>query len=201
MFDFPESRVAVRRDISIAIRRAFQFLASPGGSLSGTERVSLARAARSGHSSDPLERLAAHLYSSPATVDEAAARSVADLVGDPPVVEAVGVVARLSCVDRFCQVIGVDQLPLPEPVTAPPTGDIAPGLKRRRAHVPMPPGPIPVALDLVPAEGKALRAMFGPFYMTEEQMADPNFARHPGLDTAQLEIVAARVSLVNRCFY
>ena len=65
----------------------------------------------------------------------------------------------------------------------------------------MPPGPIPVALDLVPAEGRALRAMSGPFYMTEEQMADPSFARHPGLDTAQLEVVAARVSMLNQCFY
>lgn len=65
----------------------------------------------------------------------------------------------------------------------------------------MPPGPIPVALDLVPGEGEALRAFFGPFYMTEEQMADPSFVRHPGLDTPQLETVAGRVSMLNQCFY
>ena len=201
MLDFSDARAPVRPDIGLAIRREFQFLASPGGSLSGTERVALAQAARSGHGSDDLEKFAAHLYSSPATVDEKTVRSVADLIGDPPVVEAVGIVARLACIDRFCQVVGVDPLSLPEPVSGPPTGEIVEGLKRRRSHLPMPPGPIPVALDLVPAEGRALRAMFGPFYMTEEQMADPSFVRHPGLDTAQLEVVASRVSMLNQCFY
>jgi hypothetical protein len=65
----------------------------------------------------------------------------------------------------------------------------------------MPPGPIPVSLDLVPSEGKALRALHGPLYMTGEQMGDPGFARQPGLDTPQLETVAARISLLNECFY
>jgi hypothetical protein len=86
MFDFSEAPVPVRRDLAVAMRDGFRVLASPGGSLSGAERVALAKAGRSGEASDPLERFAAHLYSSPATVDEAAVRSTADLVGDGPVV-------------------------------------------------------------------------------------------------------------------
>ena len=108
---------------------------------------------------------------------------------------------RLSSVDRIHHVLGVDLEPLPEPHLGEPTGEIAEGLKRRRGFLPKPPGEIPVTLDLVPSEGKALRAMFGPMYMTEEEMADPYFERDPGLNTPQLETIAARISLINRCFY
>ncbi|HIE22293.1 MAG TPA: hypothetical protein EYP73_06825, partial [Acidimicrobiia bacterium] len=87
MFDFSEAPVSVRPDLAVAMRDGFGVLASPGGSLSGSERVALARAGRSGEASNPLERFAAHLYSSPATVDEAAVRSITDIVGDAPVVE------------------------------------------------------------------------------------------------------------------
>lgn len=65
----------------------------------------------------------------------------------------------------------------------------------------MPPGAIPSALDLIPSEAAAFQAMFGPFYMTEVEMGDPYFSRPEGLNTPQLETVAARISLVNRCFY
>ncbi len=65
----------------------------------------------------------------------------------------------------------------------------------------MPPGPIPMTLDLVPSEAEAFRAMFGPLYMTEEQMGDPLFAREPGLNTPQLETIAGRISMINECFY
>ncbi|MCZ6739596.1 MAG: hypothetical protein O7C01_07470 [Actinobacteria bacterium] len=58
-----------------------------------------------------------------------------------------------------------------------------------------------MTLDLVPSEAEALRAMFGPLYMTEEQMGDPRFAREPGLNTPQLETIAGRISMINECFY
>ncbi|MFV1960839.1 MAG: hypothetical protein ACC658_03305, partial [Acidimicrobiia bacterium] len=180
---------------------AFSALAAPGGSLSGEERITLAKAARGHDTNGRLEEFARHLYSSPATVAAEHVRKTAADAGDPQTVETIGIVARLSALDRLHMVLDVDLEPLPAPQPGPATGEIAKGLKRRRGHVPMPPGPIPATLDLVPSEAEAFRAMFGPLYMTEEEMGDPHFAREPGLNTPQLETIAARISMLNECFY
>ena len=191
----------IRSDIHEVIANDFQTMAAPGAVLTGTKRVALAKAARTGTGSTPLEEFAAHLYQDPATVHASDVTDAAEADGYPSVVEAIGVVARLSAADRFHRVMGMDFEPLIQPTNAPPTGESRDDLKIRGAYVPMPPGAIPVALDLVPSEGKALRAMFGPLYMTEDEMADPQFQRSPGLNTPQLETIAARISLINRCFY
>ncbi len=196
-----EAPVHPRPDAVAAARAQFDYLASPGAVLTGEQRVALAEAARNGDPGDQLQTLAHHLYTEPATVHEEHVRAAADFHGDPGTVEAVGIVARLSSVDRIHNVLGVELEHLPEPSHGEPTGDIASGLKRRRGFLPKPPGEIPVTLDLVPAEGDALRAMFGPMYMTEEEMGDPFFGRDLGLNTPQLETVAARISLLNQCFY
>ncbi|MGB7860428.1 MAG: hypothetical protein WBM90_08020 [Acidimicrobiia bacterium] len=201
MFDLENAPVPVRPDIPEALRASFRATARPGGVFTGAERVDIANTARTGEAGGVLSRFARHLYSEPATVEEEHVREAADRVGDPAVVETIGIVSRLSSVDRFHTVLGIPLEPLPEPEAGEPNGKINEGLKRRRGHVPMPPGPIPVALDLVSSEAEAFKAMFGPMYMTEEEMSDPDFGRSPGLDTPQLEIVAARVSLINRCFY
>lgn len=161
----------------------------------------LADAARSGATATPLEEFGRHLYVSPGSVHSEHVRAAAGASSDPAVVEAIGIAARLRAVDRVHEVLDVDLEPLPRPSDSPPTGILMDGLRRRRGHVPMPPGPIPVTLDLVPSEGEALRAMFGALYMTDEEMGDPHFHRSPGLDTPQLETIAARISLLNECFY
>lgn len=201
MSNILHGKVAPRPEAVKAIRRQFEDMAHPGAALTGRERVALAAAARSGATDDALQDLAHHLYASPATVHEHHVRTAADTHGEAATVELVGVTARLACVDRVNEVLGVDPDPLPEPAPGSPTGEISDGLKRRRGFLPKPPGEIPVALDLVPAEGRALRAMFGPMYMTDEEMDDPHFARDPGLNTPQLETIASRVSLLNECFY
>jgi len=201
MSNLLQAFVRPRRDAIKAEEAQFLALASPGATLTGQQRISLAKAARTGDVSDTLQTLAHHLYSEPATVHEEQVRAAADAVGDPAAVEAIGIVARLSSVDRVHDILGVDPEPLPEPLTGDPTGEIVQGLKRRRGFLPKPPGEIPSTLDLVPAEGHALRAMFGPMYMTEHEMGDPYFNRDPGLNTPQLETVAARISLLNHCFY
>ena len=55
------------------------------------------------------------------------------------------------------------------------------------------------ALSLVPAESAAQADIHGPLYMSYEQMADYAFERE--LNRAQMELVAARVSAINECFY
>lgn len=163
--------------------------------------MEIAGQARNGHDRSPLAAFAAKLYRDPADVTGNDVALVAESVGFPKVVETIGVISRLAAIDRFHIVIGIQPPELPQPVEGDPTGEIIPDLQKRRGHVPMPPGPIPVSLDLVPAEGRAMMDLHGSLYMSEEQMEDAAFARVPGLNTPQLEVVATRVSLLNECFY
>ncbi len=59
-------------------------------------------------------------------------------------------------------------------------------------------GPV-TALDAVPPEATAQAALHGALYLSYAEMADLAVVR--GLTRAQLELVAARVSYLNDCFY
>ncbi len=72
-------------------------------------------------------------------------------------------------------------------------------VKKRAAWVPMAPGSIAYALSLVPHEMAAQEELHGPLYLTYEGMADLEYVN--GLTRAQMELVAARVSVINECFY
>lgn len=201
VFDYAVAPFPIRADLPRAFRDAWMELAGPGGSLTGRERVSLAHSARLGGPGEPLHQFARLLYSDPAAVEGSHVAHIAQDVGYPNVVETVGIISRLSAVDRFHSVIGLPLEPLPDPVPGEPTGEITEGLKVRAGHVPMPPGPIPYSLGLIPAEIRALAAIDGPLYMTHEEMDSPTFRRNPGLNRPQLELIAARTSMINECFY
>jgi hypothetical protein len=55
------------------------------------------------------------------------------------------------------------------------------------------------ALSLVDAESVAQEDMHGPLYLTYEGMAEFDYVA--GLSRAQMELVAARTSAINECFY
>ncbi|MEZ5175101.1 MAG: hypothetical protein R2823_02695 [Acidimicrobiia bacterium] len=207
VFSFADADVAVRPDIGASHRRFWRHLARPGGSLRGAERVAIAATARTatagdrGSFSPSLTDLAIRLMAEPGSVRASHVLTACDAAGEAQTVETIGIVSHLSAIDGFHRALGVDLPTLPEPEPGPPTGEVTPGLKRRRSHIPMPPGPIPVALDLVPAEARMLATLHGPHYMTFEEMDHNDFARVPGLDRAQIEHVSARISLLNKCFY
>ena len=210
VFDFAGAPVQIRDDLSAAFRAEWSHLAAPGSTLSSDERIAVAAASRRSVDTDegpPLSLdssvidLAATLMADPGTVDETLVRSTAESVGDPTTVEVIGIVSRLSAVDGFHQALSIPLEPLPDPVDGDPTGDVTPDLKRRRTHVPMPHGPIPVSLDLTPSEGLAMESLAGPQYMTYADMAHSDFARSPGLNRAQMELISSRTSHRNACFY
>jgi hypothetical protein len=191
-------------DVRPVFVRYWQHLASPGATLTGPERVALAAASR-GQGSDAahpaLVELARHLGLEPGTVFAAEVRAAADAVGEAPTVETVAIASLLSAVDGTTDALGVDREPLPPPEPGPPTGEVAEGLKRRRTHLPMPQGAIPVALDLVPAEGRMRIDLSAPIYMPDDEMVHPDWRRDPGLVRPQMEVIAARTSWHNDCFY
>jgi hypothetical protein len=210
VFDSESAPIPIRGDIPAALRNEWNRLAAPGATLSSHDRIAVAAVSRTSFDVDDtptsglhpsIDDLATTLMADPGAVDEALVRATADSVGDPTTVEVIGIVSRLSAVDGFHVALGMPLGALPDSLDGDPTRDITPDLKRRRTHVPMPPGPIPVSLDLTPSEGIAMEDLAGPLYMTYSDMAHDDFARSPGLNRAQMELISSRTSHRNACFY
>jgi len=210
VFDFSGSPVPVRPDLRYAYVNTWNHFARPGPTLTGGERIELLAAVRKGQASQLVDRswlgpeiatLADTLYTDPASVHGDLVRAAARAAGDATTVEVIALVSMLASIDGTHRALEAHLEPLPEPVAGSPTGAIAAGLQRRRTHVPVPPGPIPFSLDLLPDEGAAFQALFGPQYMTNAEMAMDTFRRQPGLDRAQMELISSRTSIHNECFY
>lgn len=134
-------------------------------------------------------------------------------------VETVSLVSRIVNVDIFARGVGAMPPALPAPVDGEPDYD-TPRAVDEGAWLPTVPagakggqdalrayggsGPQPFiyrALSLVPAE--AVRCIIGgdAQYLPLDQFMDFSYSHHPGLSRIQVEIVAARVSALNDCFY
>ena len=132
-------------------------------------------------------------------------------------VELVGVVTFTAGLDYFCRALGVAPLALPDPVEGDPSGYAPEGLKGGVAWVSMlapedAAGPeadlyesadfvpnIARALSRVPDHVRMLQRESRSHYMAMAEIPDPSVRRD--LDRLQMELVAARVSAMNECFY
>jgi hypothetical protein len=132
-------------------------------------------------------------------------------------VELVGVTTLTAGLDYFARALGVDPLPLPSPLPGEPSRYRPAGTKSGTAWVPMiapedATGPeadlygdaeivpnIVRALSLVPPEVRALRRSSDAHYVPVAKIGDPTVRR--ALERPQIELVAARVSALNECFY
>ena len=209
---------------SAAHQATLQTIAEPGGWWSGADRLAIVRAARSAATGDDLCRRRNRTTSTaidgendntgelPPIAAEAihAIRNdsgrltrrwfddVIDMGMLPEAyVELVAVTASSVIVDTFAQGVGLDIPELPEPEDGSPTlersddvvdaGAWLPIAREGNANILRSLGLVPSALDL-------FFGAFGPSYFMRP---DSQFA----LDRAQVELVAARVSAVNECFY
>ncbi|MYJ74321.1 MAG: hypothetical protein F4089_04125 [Gammaproteobacteria bacterium] len=112
-------------------------------------------------------------------------------------VELVAVTASSVIVDTFAQGMGLDMPDLPEPVDGEPTLTRSDDVEDANAWLPLARqgrANILRSLGLVPS---ALKLFFGTFGRSYYMAPDSQFA----LDRPQVELVAARVSAVNECFY
>ena len=201
--------VQVRPEIPAVFVREWTRLASPGSSWDGRQRVEIAAAARAARhgASEPGASLPAIatsaaeiLGSTPGRATRIWAESIVSTVGSAAYVELVGVVARASAVDSFHRSLGAIEPKLPEPRAGEPTGEQDRAASPGPAWVPMVGGAsIVQALSAVPSEAEAQEDMHGPLYLTYAQMQDLQFVR--GLTRPQMELVAARTSALNECFY
>jgi len=133
-------------------------------------------------------------------------------------VELVAVVTLVTGVDYFCRSLGLAPFPLPDPLPGPPSRYLPPSAKPGTAWVPMiapedasgneadlyPPAPfipnIVRALSLVPDAVRTMWRSSDAHYLPVAEIGDPS-ARRGALDRMQTELIAARVSAINECFY
>lgn len=168
--------------------------------------IAEARSARSG--GDPTGELDAVTTRAVRTVAARPAAIRREWVSDlldggldhPRYVELVAVVSRAVAIDTLLGALALEGERLPEPLGGEPSGDIDRRARIGKAWVPMVGGAsITQALSLVPAENAELEMLHGPLYLTFEEMSDPVI--HKGLSRPQMELVAARTSAHNECFY
>lgn len=136
---------------------------------------------------------------------------------EPAYVELIGVATLVTGVDYFARALGIPPFPLPTPLPGEPSRHVPAAAKRGTAWVAMvapedASGPeadlygdggfvpnIVRALSLVPEEARALQRATASHYVAVEKIPDPTVRR--SLDRMQMELIAARVSALNECFY
>ena len=129
---------------------------------------------------------------------------IASGVSPEQYVELVGVVAEATSVDSFARAIGVEPFALPEPGSGAPTRHRPADAAQHGHWVPIVDdgGPnVTKALSLVPTETAAVRRIAEAQYLPSDAlMGDLTWSRGP-LDRMQTELIAARTSALNECFY
>jgi hypothetical protein len=149
-------------------------------------------------------------------------KALDDGLSDTQYVETVGIVSRLTNLDVFARGIGVPPRKLAEPSSAEPSctrpetarnegawTDSIPGGRRGKQEAIDTYGSNAVegapfiyrALSLVPEEAEGLIALGAAQYLDIGDFMDLNFSYEPNISRAQIELLAARVSAINECFY
>ena len=221
-FDYALSPVEVSPDLCAVHREAWSRIASPGSWWSGAQRVEaarLARVARAGRNEPPWHRetpvsdpdllpeRAVNLICRVAVdvhiLDRVWAEAAVAELGDAAYVELCAVAVCVIAVDAFAEALGVEAEPLPEAKPGEPDGVRPEGMVDAGAFVPMADnaaGPnVGRALSLAPADNAMFFGLVGSMYALSN-FTELVWEEGP-LSRPQVELVAARVSAINECFY
>lgn len=163
---------------------------------------------------EPIHRLATDA----GRITERWVRQLADgALGEERYVEIISVVAIITALDTFDRALGRPRRPLPTPVTGQPSRHRPAGAKRTLAWVstlapgdvgPNDPNPFPahgdknihLALSLVPQEVFNFFDLDVELYLRDHEIRD--FSReYRAISHRQIELIAARASALNRCYY
>lgn len=214
---------AVRGGVVESQDRVWEAIGRPGSWWSGLERVEIATQARAARLArvdppwlrknlpDPggrLPEIAVELIRTIAAdaskIDRTWAEARVTQLGDAAYVELAAVTVLVCAIDTFADALGVDCEPLPIPAEGDPDHERNEAVADEGAFVPMQvpwQGPnVGRALSLVPSQnslfmGLVLQMYGGPGLFTEMVWEGTPLSR------PQSELLAARVSAVNECFY
>ena len=223
---FEDSRfpVSVREDMTAALRRSWADIGGPGTWWTGPERVAiaaLARAERIQRNEPPWSRdRSESLTPLPAKAIEAARKIGADPthldrdwaeativeLGDAPYVELASVVVTTVAADAFCEAMGIEHETLPEPEAGEPTRERPDNMGDIGAWVPVQivdwqRANVARALSLVPEGVRTFFRMVAAMYSGAATDFNEMVWDHRPMARPQVELLAARVSALNQCFY
>jgi len=208
-FDLATLPYPVPDRIVATLRRDWVRLASPGSCFTGPERVAIAadvRRIRTGEAAtSPLPAVVVETARTTATAPAGIRRTwverlVADGLSESAYVETVGVAARIVAVDTFHRGLGAALEPLPAPRPGKPTGAVDPNARPSKGFVAMAHGTGSWwAVSLVPEAFAGMEDFHNTLYLSPEEMMAAAPPRR--LSRPQIELVAARTSAVNECFY
>lgn len=183
---------------------------APGTWWTAAERVAIARQARRAKSGDtageePLSivanEAAAMIAANAHHIDQRWIRNCHDRGLEPlPMVELLAVVAKIVAIDTCLRGVGREPVDLPPPAAGEPSRETVEGADINRGWLPTTgPASAPVCLSAVAAEHQAWEELHSAFYLSIEEMRDLDIDK--GLHRSQIELLAARTSYYNDCFY
>ena len=218
----------IRQTTINAHRDSWQRIARPGRWWTGPERVEIARVQRAAREFDPtgseLLPEAAVFAIQKLVVDNASLNRdfyeqtiAAPGMSEDHYIELVAVVVHALSVDEFHRALGLALEPLPDPQPGEPTQDRPAAAEQKWSWAPIVPksglppefarhyGPLEwganvlSALSLVPENLGWLHDLSEAHYLSFREMRMPDPLR--AISRPQIELIAARVSAVNECFY
>ncbi|MEM8923623.1 MAG: alkylhydroperoxidase-related (seleno)protein [Actinomycetota bacterium] len=226
---YDDAPVPVRADLADAHRDTFESWASAGNYWTGAERLAIAAEVRRARAADELppwvgpstvEGLVADDHVLPAAAVDAVWRLtnhsstmsaavyeafVADGLDPARYAELVGVVATANCIEVFADSLGIDSRPLPEPMAGDPDPSDAPTDVAVTTHwVPTAPGQrgnVVRALSSVPVAMRDWLRLSDAQYVPIPAVGGDLTWSRGAIDRRQVELLAARTSLLNECFY
>jgi len=199
-----------RDEYEAALQGQWDRLAEPGTWWTGPERVAIAAESRlATNSLPPTGALPGAATNAARTVaikastirPEMIDRWAADGLDEFAYVEIVGIVAIVTALDVAAFGLGRRAEPLPVGRPGDPSRVKPEGAVKSDGWVPtVGPAWAPEALSAVPSERDGMHTIHGPLYLSMEQMLDLDIERD-GMARFQMELVAARTSMLNDCFY
>jgi hypothetical protein len=223
VFDYSGAPHRVRPEIVDAHRAFWDRLSGPGSWWTAEQRIAIAEEARAMRPlrkeppwlrklPDPADGVVPALVIEAVRticldahqIDAAWCDRMVEALGDAAYVELVSIAVQTTAVDAFAEAVGVDAEAIPAVRDAGPPNESRPeGLGDIGAFVPMQlayPGPnVGRAMSLAPEDNATFFGLVGSMYAVADFM-ELVWKDRP-LTRPQIELVAARVSAINECFY
>ncbi|MCH1513842.1 MAG: hypothetical protein L7S61_01795 [Acidimicrobiales bacterium] len=139
-------------------------------------------------------------------IEEKWAKEAIDLIGEGKYSELVSLVVNIVPVDIFCLLLGRPVVSLPVPKNGKPTKSVPEGLSDGGAFLPWHTenwvGPnVARALSFVPKDNALRMKLVESMYAGADKFISMIWDDNEPLSRSQVEIIAARTSSINECFY
>ncbi len=227
-FAYAATDLPIRPKTVDAHQQSWEIIANPGRWWTGPERVEIARVARAARDFDTvtteiLPETAVYAIQK-LVVDNANLNRdwydeiiASEGMTEDRYVEFVAVVVHALSIDEFHRALGLELEPLPESASGEPTRERPAQAEQRYSWPPIVPkdglnpgdemlyGPLDwganviSALSLIPENVRWLHDLSEGHYLSFAEMRQPDPLR--AISRPQIELIAARVSALNECFY